>query len=101
LPEGVEVMPFDGLAVAAAQRVGARLLLRGVRGPEDTSSELQMSRANRLLDPGVETLLLLASVETAHISSRLVREVHRSGGDVSLFVPPLVAAALAERTPGR
>ena len=94
LPDGVEVVPFDGLAVTAAREAGAGVLVRGVRNPEDASSELTMARANPLLDAGVETLVLLASTETVHISSRLVREVHRSGGDVSLFVPAPVAAAL-------
>lgn len=98
-PPGVEVATFDGLAVDAARSVGATLLVRGVRDPADVAAELQMARANRLLDPGLETVLLTASPETAHVSSRLVREVHRSGGDVGIFVPPVVAAALPARRP--
>jgi len=94
VPSAVEVSPFEGLAVAKARDVGASVLVRGVRGPDDLASELAMARANRRLDPGVETVLLPASPDTAHISSRLVREVHRSGGDVGLFVPGPVAAAL-------
>jgi pantetheine-phosphate adenylyltransferase len=101
LPAGVEVQAFDGLAVTAARAAGATLLVRGVRGGEDAAGELQMSRANKRLDDGVETVLLPASAETSHISSRLVREVHRSGGDVAIFVPAAVARALAERPPGR
>jgi len=97
LPKDVEVLAFEGLAVTAARDAGASVLVRGMRGPEDASAEIQMSRANKRLDPDIETLLLPASMETTHISSRLVREVHRSGGDVTIFVPAAVAAALAER----
>jgi pantetheine-phosphate adenylyltransferase len=97
LPNDVEVIAFEGLAVTAAREAGASVLVRGLRGPEDASSELQMSRANKHLDADMETLFLPASMETTHISSRLVREVHRSGGDVTKFVPATVAAALAGR----
>lgn len=100
VPAGVEVSLFDGLAVAKAREVGASVLIRGVRGPADLASELAMARANRRLDPGVETILLPASQDTAHISSRLVREVHRAGGDASLFVPEPVVAALAAKAGG-
>ena len=96
-PEGVEVMAFEGLAVEAARSVGAGLLVRGVRGPEDVNSELTMARANRRLAPTCETVLLVGSPDTAHVSSRLVREVHASGGDVSSFVPEPVAALMAAR----
>lgn len=98
-PAGVEVVAFEGLAVEAAADVGSRLLVRGVRGPEDVNSELTMARANRRLDPRCETILLVGSPDTAHVSSRLVREVHASGGDVTHFVPEPVAAVLAARAP--
>ena len=96
-PEGVEVVAFEGLAVEAARSVGSTLLIRGVRGPEDVNSELTMARANRRLAPDIETLLIVGSPDTAHVSSRLVREVHASGGDVTHFVSAPVAAVLAER----
>jgi pantetheine-phosphate adenylyltransferase len=94
LPDSVEVVVFDGLAVAAAREAGATLLLRGLRSEDDAASELTMARANACLDAGIETAFLASSPETTYISSRLVREVHQSGGDVSLFVPAEVAAML-------
>jgi len=94
LPEGVEVVVFTGLAVAAARQAGAALLLRGLRSADDAAGELPMARANDVLDGDIETVFLAASPDAAHISSRLVREVHQSGGDVSLFVPGPVVAAL-------
>lgn len=97
LPQDIEVMSFDGLAVAAARAVGATLLVRGLRSEDDAGAELHMSRANRCLDAELETVMLAASAETAHLSSRLVREVHRSGGNLTSFVPPAVAAHLAGR----
>jgi pantetheine-phosphate adenylyltransferase len=97
LPSDVTVLSFDGLAVDAARRAGATLLLRGVRGEADLAQELPMVLANRRLAPALETILLVGSPDVAHVSSRLVREVARSGGDVSPFVPPLVAQRLKQR----
>jgi pantetheine-phosphate adenylyltransferase len=97
LPSDVTVLSFDGLAVDAARRAGATLLLRGVRGEADLAQELPMALANRRLAPALETVLLVGSPDVAHVSSRLVREVARSGGDVSPFVPPLVAQRLMQR----
>jgi pantetheine-phosphate adenylyltransferase len=90
LPSTVRVVTFSGLAVTAAREAGATLLLRGVRSEADMSGELQMALANRRLAPELETVVLIGSPEVAHISSRLVREVAGSGGDIKLFVPPLV-----------
>jgi len=97
LPSDVTVLSFDGLAVDAARRAGATLLLRGVRGEADLATEMPMALANRRLAPALETVLLVGSPDVAHVSSRLVREVARSGGDVSPFVPPLVAQRLKQR----
>jgi pantetheine-phosphate adenylyltransferase len=97
LPPDVEVLAFDGLAVQAARRAGATLLLRGVRGEADLALELPMALANRRLAPELETLLLVGSPEVAHVSSRLVREIVRAGGDASPFLPALVAQRLQRR----
>jgi pantetheine-phosphate adenylyltransferase len=101
VPAGVDVVSFSGLAVEAARAAGARVLVRGVRSEADMASELQMVLANRRLAPDIETIVLVGSPEVAHISSRLVQEVHASDGDVGLFVPPLVAAALERRRAGQ
>jgi pantetheine-phosphate adenylyltransferase len=95
----VRIVSYAGLSVDAARAAGARVLLRGVRSETDMAQELQMALANRKLAPELETVVLVGSPEVAHISSRLVREVHRAGGDVSLFVPPAVVACLARRPP--
>ena len=97
VPAGVEVISFSGLAVTAAKAAGASLMLRGVRSSGDVEFEAQMALANRRLDDSLDTVLLVASTKVAHISGRLVRDVHRAGGDVSVFVPPVVATALAKR----
>ena len=100
LPSGVTVVGFDGLAVEAARRAGATLLLRGVRGEADLALELPLALANRRLAPELETVLLVGSPEVAHVSSRLVREIVRAGGDAAPFLPPLVAQRLrSRRTP--
>lgn len=99
LPGHVEVTVVEGLAVDAARAVGARVLFRGLRSAADADGEIQMARANRSLDGDIESVFLVSSAATSHISSRLVREVHRAGGDVSTMVPPAVAAHLAGRSP--
>lgn len=99
LPAEVAVVSFDGLAVDAARRAGATLLLRGVRSEADLSLELPMALANRRLAPELETVLLVGAPELAHVSSRLVREIARAGGDAAPFLPPLVAQRLARRRP--
>ncbi|GJM22295.1 MAG: phosphopantetheine adenylyltransferase [Planctomycetota bacterium] len=97
---GHTVLAFDGLAVDAARAAGASVLLRGLRGPEDLPGELHMARANARLDPEIDTVFLASDPAIAHVSSRLVREVQRSGGDIELFVPAAVARFLNDTPPG-
>jgi pantetheine-phosphate adenylyltransferase len=91
---GVSVATFDGLVVDFAAEQGAGVLLRGVRMPSDYEYEAQMAVTNHALAPELETALLIASPETAFISSTLIKEVLQAGGSVAPFVPPHVAAAL-------
>lgn len=93
----VEVRRFTGLLVDFARDVGATLSIRGVRAVADFEYEYQMALMNRHLAPTLETLFLVPSVTTTFISSSLVREVARLGGDVHALVPPNVAAALRGR----
>lgn len=95
--DNVEVASFDGLLVDYAKDVGASVIVRGIRALSDFEYELQMAMMNRRLAPEVETLFLMPSEEYSFVSSRLVREVARLGGDVSGIVPPSVAEALARR----
>jgi pantetheine-phosphate adenylyltransferase len=93
----VEVREFGGLLVDFARAVGACLFIRGLRAVADFEYEFQMALMNRHLAPGVETVFMVPSLDTTYISSSLVREVARFGGDISGLVHPTVAAALATR----
>jgi pantetheine-phosphate adenylyltransferase len=90
----IVVDDFDGLLVDYAKRTNASLILRGLRAVSDFEYELQMAMMNRRLAPDLETAFLMPSEAFSYVSSRLVREVARLGGDVSGLVPPAVAQAL-------
>lgn len=90
----VEVQGFDGLLAHFVKDVGGGVLLRGLRAVSDFEYEFQLASMNRHLIPEVETLFLTPAEQYGFISSSLVREISRLGGDVSGFVPPAVAAAL-------
>jgi pantetheine-phosphate adenylyltransferase len=92
--KNVEVEAFDGLLVEYADRRGAVAIVRGLRSATDTDYELSMSLMNRHLKPSVDTVFLPTAASVAHVSSRLVKEVWRLGGDVDGLVPPAVEARL-------
>jgi len=92
--KNVDVEAFDGLLVDYADRRGAVALVRGLRSATDTDYELSMSLMNRHLRPSVDTVFLPTAASVAHVSSRLVKEVWRLGGDVRGLVPPAVEARL-------
>jgi pantetheine-phosphate adenylyltransferase len=98
-PEGtsLEVRQFSGLLVEFAEKVGARIIVRGLRAVSDFEYEFQMALMNRRLSPQVETVFLMAKEEYSYVSSRLVKEVARLGGDVRGLAPDSVALALRER----
>lgn len=93
----VEVDCFDGLLVNYAARRDARVILRGIRAISDYEYELQMALTNRRLEPKIETVFLMASEANSFVSSRLVKEVARLGGDIGRFVPASVAGHLRTR----
>ena len=93
----VEVRHFTGLLVEFAREVNARLIIRGLRAVSDFEYEFQMALMNRHLSPGLETVFMVPSVETTYISSSLVREAARYGGDVKALVHPAVARALEQK----
>lgn len=93
-----EVVPFEGLLVDAAKRHGASVILRGLRALSDFDLEFRNGLANRDLT-GIETLFLLTEPGNIFVSSSLVKEIASNGGDVSRYVPPLVARALGEKYP--
>jgi pantetheine-phosphate adenylyltransferase len=90
----VVVMPFDGLIMDFCKVQGATAVVRGVRNVTDFDYEAQMASMNRKLLPAVETIFLLPSADVQPISSTLVREISKLGGDVSQMVNGPVAAAL-------
>lgn len=93
----VEVRGFDSLLADFVRSVGGGVLLRGLRAVSDFEYEFQMASMNRHLIPEVETLFLTPAEQYSFISSSLVREIARLGGDVSGFVHPAVDAALKKR----
>lgn len=90
----IEVCGFDILLIDFARQKNAKFILRGLRVITDFDSELPLNWINKKLAPELETLFLMPAEQYAYISSGLVKEVASFGGDVSHFVPPLVAAAL-------
>ena len=89
-----EVELFSGLLADYAREKGARILLKGVRNATDWDMELQMSRINQGILPGLETLLLPASAEYEHFSSTMAREMIRYGQPLTKYVPAPVAEEL-------
>jgi pantetheine-phosphate adenylyltransferase len=98
----ISVLPFDGLIMDFCAQQQASAVVRGVRNITDFDYESQMAAMNRKLRPQVETVFLLPDAPLQCISSTLVREISKLGGDVSQMVSPAVAAALnAAHAPGR
>ncbi|RME81334.1 MAG: pantetheine-phosphate adenylyltransferase [Zetaproteobacteria bacterium] len=93
----VRVMPFAGLLVRFARKIGARVILRGLRAASDFEYEFQMATMNRRLQPELETFFVAAAEEYTFVSSSLIREITAMGGDVSAFVPPAAARRLQAR----
>ena len=83
----ITLVTFDDLAVDAARRAGAGIILRGLRDATDFDYEVQMGQMNAAMAPDIETVYLTASPATRMIASSLVRQIARMGGDISLFVP--------------
>ncbi len=90
----VEVRQFEGLLVDFARASGIKMIIRGLRAVSDFEYEYQMALMNRHLGAEIETVFMIPSLDTTHVSSSLVREVARFGGDVSTLVHPAVVEAL-------
>ena len=93
----VEIAPMDGLLVNFAITRQATAVIRGLRAISDFEFEFQMALMNRKLESSVETIFLMPKEEYTYLSSRIVKEIARLGGDVSGFVPERVAKALAQK----
>jgi pantetheine-phosphate adenylyltransferase len=93
----IEFVAFEGLLADFARKVGASVVVRGLRAVSDFEYEFQMALMNRQLHPSLETVFLVPALDLTYLSSSLVREVARYGGDVSALVHPAVAQALHAR----
>jgi pantetheine-phosphate adenylyltransferase len=93
----IQVRGFDGLLVDLAHDVGASMLIRGLRAVSDFEYEFQMALMNRHLAADLETVFMVPSLDTTYISSSMVREVARFGGDVSDLTHPTVVEALGAK----
>jgi pantetheine-phosphate adenylyltransferase len=93
----VDADTFSGLLVDYADRVGASVIIRGIRAISDFEYELQMALMNRRLNPRIETVFMIPAESYSYVSSRLVKEVFQLGGKVSDLVPEVVEKRLREK----
>jgi len=95
--DGVKVAPLDGLLVEFAVQQNAHAVVRGLRAVSDFEFEFQMALMNRKLEASVETIFLMPKEEYTYLSSRIVKEIARLGGDVSAFVPACVTESFTRK----
>jgi len=93
----ISVETFDTLLIHFARKIGAGVIIRGLRAVSDFEYEFQMVGMNQRLDPEIETVFLMADARYQAIASRLVKEIAAFGGDISAFTTPSVAEALKQR----
>ena len=93
----VDVADFDELLMTFAERLGATVIVRGLRGAGDFEYEFQMTGMNRALNDDIEQVFLMADVALQPIASRMVKEIAAYGGDIRKFVPPRIAADVVAR----
>ncbi|MDZ4741943.1 MAG: pantetheine-phosphate adenylyltransferase [Verrucomicrobiota bacterium] len=96
----VSIDGFDGLLVDYAMKKGACALVRGLRAVSDFEFEFQMALMNRQIQPAIETMFLMPKDTYAYLSSRIIKEIARLGGDISAFVPAHVKQAIFEKYNG-
>ena len=96
----VRVTAFHGLLIDYVQSENSRAILRGLRAVSDFEFEFQMALMNRKLNDSIETLFLMPRGAYTYLSSTIIKEIGRLGGDTSAFVPPLVGQALREKYHG-
>lgn len=101
LGKRVRADSFEGLLVNYAERVGAQVIIRGLRAISDFEYEFQMAMMNRELKPNIETLFMMTGESYFYVSSRLVKEIVSLGGDVAAFVPKNVLKKLKQKYKSR
>ena len=95
--DGIEFASFDGLTAEFAKSIGATAIVRGLRAVSDFEFEFQMALTNRKLEPDVETIFLTPDEKHSYISSSLVKDISKRGGDVACFVPGIVKKQLTRK----
>lgn len=93
----ISVQGFDGLTATFVEKVNAQAIVRGLRAISDFEYEFQMALMNRKLAREVETVFLMPSLSWVYLSSSLVKDVARNGGDIESLVPAIVAERMAEK----
>lgn len=93
----IKICSFSGLTVDFAKENGVKVVIRGLRAVSDFEYELQLSMMNKNLNPDVETLFLAPSEQYSFLSSKLIKEIARFGGDIKEFVPPNVEKQTVEK----
>ena len=96
----IEVATFQGLTVEIAHEVGAIAIVRGLRATSDFETEFQMALMNRRLAPDIHTVFLMTALANVYVSSSIIKEVGRLGGDIEGLTPPASAAALRRKFGG-
>lgn len=96
---GVTVASWDGLIMDYARTHGYRAVIRGLRAASDFEYEFMMASMNKRINPGVETLFMMTSQDLYFVSSTMIKELHRYGGDISSYVPPAVLKRLKQLEP--
>jgi len=97
----IVVEPFESLTMQYAEKIGANVIIRGLRAVADFEYEFQMTAMNQQLNRDIETVFLMADPRHQAIASRLVKEIAKLGGDITHFVPPGVARQLLDKVAGR
>jgi pantetheine-phosphate adenylyltransferase len=97
----VRIARLEGLLVEFARQHGASAIVRGLRAVSDFEFEFQMALMNRKMAPTIETIFLMPKEDYTYLSSRIVKEIARLGGDISAFVPACVVPALRRRFSGK
>ena len=93
----IRTVAFDGLAIDAAKKLGARILIRGIRDGTDLDYEMQMAGMNGVMAPDIQTIFLPAGPNVRAITATLVRQIAAMGGSIENFVPAAVAVALSQK----
>jgi pantetheine-phosphate adenylyltransferase len=94
---GIEVTSFSDLTARYAKGIEAMVIIRGLRAISDFEFEFQMALMNRKIEPTVETVFLMPNEKYSYLSSSLIKDIAKRGGDISCFVPPIVERKLKER----